>query len=178
MRDRYKISDQNSVYFITSTIIEWLPVFTNNKYCDILIDSLKHCIENKSLNLYAYVILDNHFHLIGSAPELSKTISSVKKYSARMILKQLEDDNRNWLINQMEFFKKKFKKESDHQVWQEGYHPVLISDQDVFVQKVEYIHNNPVKRGLVDLPECWRYSSARNYLMDDHSIISVNCEMS
>jgi hypothetical protein len=49
-------------------------------------------------------------------------------------------------------------------VWQEGYHPQMITREDVFKQKVEYIHNNPVKRGFVEEVEHWIYSSANNYL--------------
>ncbi len=90
MRDRYKILDKNGIHFITSTIVEWLPVFTNAVYFQILIDSMNYCIQYKSLKLYAYVILENHFHLIASALHLSETISSIKKFTAKMILEQLE----------------------------------------------------------------------------------------
>ena len=86
MRDRYKILDKEGVYFITSTIVEWLPVFTSKVYFDILIDSMKYCIQEKALNLYAYVILEDHFHLIVSAMNLSETISSLKKFTARKII--------------------------------------------------------------------------------------------
>ena len=75
MRSRYKITDQDGIYFITSTIVEWLPVFTNLPYFQIIIDSLKFCIKSKALKLYAYVILDNHFHLIVSGFQLSENHS-------------------------------------------------------------------------------------------------------
>lgn len=163
---------------MTSTIIEWLPIFTSDKYFDILINLLKYCIDQKSLKLYVYAILDNHFHLIVSAPKLAEVISSVKKYSAKMIIKQLKHDNKEWLLNQLTYRKKAYKMASNYQVWQEGAHPVLISSLDVFRQKAEYIHHNPVRRGLVDQPEHWRYSSARNYILDDHSIIKIDCTLS
>jgi len=178
MRDRYKIIEQDEIYFITSTIVEWLPVFTSDEYFEILINSVKYCAGQKSLKIYAYVILDNHFHLIASAPELTKVISSLKKYSAKLIIKQLKQDNKDWLLNQLAYRKKAYKKASTYQVWQEGIHPVLISNLEIFRQKVEYIHFNPVKRGLVDMTDHWRYSSARNYIHEDHSIIEVDCSMS
>ena len=67
MRDRYKILEENGIYFVTSTIIEWIPIFTQKVYFDIVIETLKFCKKNKGLQLYAYVIMDNHFHLIVSS---------------------------------------------------------------------------------------------------------------
>ena len=177
MRSRYKIIDKDGIYFTTSTIVEWLPIFTSLPYFNIIIESLKHCMENKSLKLYAYVIMDNHFHLIVSAPELSKTLQDLKKFTAHQIIDILKKDNKQWLLNQFTFYKKRYKSKSKHQVWQEGSHPELLMSPDMFVQKAEYIHYNPVKRGLVDLPEHWRFSSARNYLLDDHSIIEVDLSL-
>ncbi|MCP5007098.1 MAG: hypothetical protein GY941_24610 [Planctomycetes bacterium] len=63
----------------------------------------------------------------------------------------------------LDFYKKRYKQTSEYQVWQEGFHPKMIGTQEVFIQKVEYIHNNPVRRGLVESAEYWRYSSAGNY---------------
>ena len=178
MRDRYKITEKDGVYFITSTIVQWLPVFTNSGYFEIITDSLRFCIKNKALKLYAYVILDNHFHLVVSSPQFSDTIAALKKFTARNIIEQLKHDNKEWLLNQFAFYKKSYKSESTYQIWQEGVHPVLISSTEMLTQKIEYIHHNPVRRGLVDLPEQWRFSSARIYIFNDHSIIEVNCLLS
>ena len=68
MRDRYTICEQDGVHFFTSTINKWLPVFTSKTYFDIIIESLQFCIDNKAFQLYAYVIMDNHFHIIASSP--------------------------------------------------------------------------------------------------------------
>ncbi|WP_308472004.1 hypothetical protein [Methylobacter tundripaludum] len=61
------------------------------------------------------------------------------------------------------FFKRTHKQETTHQVWEEGNHPQIIESEAVMHQKLDYIHQNPVKRGYADQPEYWRYSSARNY---------------
>ncbi len=61
MRSRYAIREANAAYFITSTTVAWLPVFTTAACCDILVQSLMYCRENKGLKIYAGVILDNHF---------------------------------------------------------------------------------------------------------------------
>jgi len=145
-----------------------------NKVFEIIINSLKHCIENKNLNLFAYVVLDNHFHLVASAPDLSGILSSLKKYTAKEIIIQIKNDRKDWILNQFSYYKKAYKKGSEYQVWQEGFHPQLIMSEKVMLQKIEYIHNNPVKRGLVDNQEHWRYSSARNYILDDNSILNIS----
>ena len=175
MRDRYKIYEQNGIHFLTSTINKWLPVFTSNTYFDIVINSLQSCIDNKEFQLYAYVILENHFHIIASSPHLSTTVASLRKYTARKIIEHLRKDNKTWLLNQFEFYKKRYKKKSQYQIWQEGIHPKLIQTKEMLFQKIEYIHYNPVLRGYVNVAEHWCYSSARNYLNDDHTILKVNC---
>jgi REP element-mobilizing transposase RayT len=68
------------------------------------------------------------------------------------------------LLKQIKRAKLKHKNQSKYQVWQEGFRAKQITTDNMMVQKIEYIHNNPVKRGYVDVPEHWRYSSARNYL--------------
>ena len=174
MRSLYKIIEEEGTYFITSTIIEWIPVFTSKKYFEILIDALKFCRANKNLNLYAYVILDNHFHLVVSGPNLSNIIQSLKRYTSRQIITLLQTQKKEWLLNQLAYFKKRHKTESDHQVWQEGFHPALMQTDQMLMQKIVYIHNNPVKRGHVERPEHWLYSSARNFVLEDHSIIELD----
>lgn len=174
MRTRYRIIEKNGIYFVTSTTVEWIPLFTSRKYCDIVIQSLKFCKETKGLRLYAFVIMDNHIHLIVKASELSGTMASFKKFTAKEIIGQLKHDNKQWLLGQLAFYKKKYKTESDYQVWQEGIHPQLILNEEMLMQKIEYIHSNPVRHGLVDTPEHWRYSSSRNYLLNDHSVIPID----
>ena len=174
MRSRYKITDQDGIYFITSTIVEWLPVFTSRPYFDILIQSFRYCQQHKGLKLYGYVILDNHFHAIVAGSNLSRTIADMKKFTARQIIVQLQAEQKRWLLNQLTYYKKRYKTKSDHQVWQEGYHPVLVTSEEMLRRQLEYIHHNPVKRGVVAAPEHWLYSSARDYILGDSSIIKLD----
>ena len=173
MRSRYKIINNESVYFITSTTIEWIPVCTNEKYFDIIINVIKFHQANSDLKIYCYVILDNHFHLIASGNNLSKTIASIKSYSAKEVIIQLKIDKKEWLLNQLSYFKKRYKVKSKYQLWQEGFHPKLIEFDKVLKQKIEYIHNNPVKRGFVNKPEYWRYSSATDYYLEEKGEIEI-----
>ena len=160
MRSRYQINSPHLAHFVTGTIVEWLPVFTTGARCDLLVQSLAWCREQKGLRIYAWVILENHFHAILSSPELSRILADLKRHTAKVLLAQLEAEKCDWLLNQLAYFRLKHKTESGHQIWQEGSHPQALVSDAMMQQKREYLHQNPVKRGLVALPEHWRYSSA------------------
>ena len=165
MRSRYTIREKDQAHFVTATIVEWLPVFTTAGCCNILVESLLHCRQHKALRIHAWVILDNHFHAILSGPDLADTLRDLKRFTARSLLSQLQIEKREWLLNQLAFYRAKHKSDSDHQVWQEGSHPQAISTDAVMEQKLDYLHHNPVRRGFVAAPEHWSYSSAHEWLV-------------
>jgi REP element-mobilizing transposase RayT len=160
VRSRYRINDPRFAHFVTSTIVAWLPVFTTASRCDILLQSLEYCRAHKGLKIHAWVILDNHFHAILAAPDLSQVLADFKRHTAQQILALLKTEQCDWLLNQFHYFRAAHKLESTHQIWQEGSHPQAIVSDEIMLQKLEYLHNNPVKRGLVGAAEHWRYSSA------------------
>jgi REP element-mobilizing transposase RayT len=162
-RTRYRIFETEYPYFMTCTIVGWQAVFTRPEAAQIIYDSWKYLQAEKDFQLYAYVILENHLHLIASAPDLSRVMQSFKGYTAHEIIDLLKRRGAETLLRQLEFFKLKHKTETTYQVWQEGSEPKQIQSDETMWQKLEYIHMNPVKRGYIDDPLHWRYSSARNY---------------
>jgi REP element-mobilizing transposase RayT len=144
--------------------VAWVPVFTRRPYFDLVLKTLHYCRENKGLKLFAWVLLDNHMHLLAASEQLPKTMQEFKSFTARELIRLAQKDGREWLLAQFKFYKTHHKGDSHYQVWQEGYHPQVITTEDMLRQKIEYIHYNPVKAGLVDKAEDWPYSSARNYL--------------
>ena len=174
MRSRYRINNENAAHFITSTVIEWLPVFTTAACCDIVVQSLAYSRDHKGLKIHAWVILDNHFHAIVSGPDVARTIADLKKFTAHQILRQLKAERREWLLNQLAYFCAAHKTASTHQVWQEGVHPQSIMTDEMMLQKLEYVHNNPLKRGLVASPEHWVYSSAHEWLPGAIPVLRVD----
>jgi len=175
MRSRYKFDDsQNQLYFVTLTVVAKIPVFTNSRYMNVLIDNLKFYRRKEGLKIFYYVIMDNHIHMIISHGEnTGGIIRNYKSYTAKEMLNFLKKDERKWIIYLMEHYKKQYKTESRYQFWQEGSHPKLIQSLEMLRQKIEYIHFNPVKRGLVLEPEDWLYSSARNF-SDKGSIFELD----
>ncbi len=162
-RSRYKVYEPTHPHFITLTVLHWIPLFTNTKSVDILLDCFMYLQKNDNLKIYSYVILENHLHLVASSDDIAKTIKKFKSYTAKKLLKLLQEENIKTILEQLAFYKKAHKKTTTYQVWQEGMQPKLIQDEKTMIQKIEYIHNNPVKRGYVDEAKHWRYSSARDY---------------
>jgi REP element-mobilizing transposase RayT len=129
-----------------------------------VLDSLQFLQQHERLTVYAYVILENHLHLIASADNLSKEIANFRSYTARQIIGFYKTQNAQYILKQLNYYKLRHKTDRDYQLWQEGTHPEQIQGEAMMRQKIEYIHYNPVKRGYVDEPTHWRYSSARNYV--------------
>ena len=175
---RYKVHRElYNLYFSTSTIVDWLPVFTTDSYFSIIVNSLKYCQSQKGLNIVAYVIMPEHIHLVTSNPEegsLSDITRDLKRFTSKEITRQLERDNEVSLLNVLQKSAAKGRGNTEYKVWQDGFHPEAIYSETFLNQKVEYIHYNPVRRGLVSRPEEWRYSSARNYTSHDETIIEVD----
>jgi REP element-mobilizing transposase RayT len=162
-RSRYRFGENEYAYFLTCTVVGWLPVFTQPETVQILYDSWRFLQDNGRLTIYGYVILENHLHLVASSPAISKEIGDFKSYTARQVVDYLEARNVKTLLKWLRLLKARHKHDREYQVWQEGSHPQQIEDDEVMRQKLEYIHDNPVKRGYVDEPTHWRHSSARNY---------------
>jgi REP element-mobilizing transposase RayT len=162
-RSRYRIYDSKAPHFLTCTVINWMPLFTRPQTVEIIFNALQYRQEHNGWKIYGYVFLENHIHMIIQSEELSEELSRFKSFTARKLIDYLEEINAERLLKQMAFFRKEHKRDRDYQCWEEGSHPQLVDNEDILRQKLEYIHQNPVKRGYVDKAEDWRYSSARNY---------------
>jgi len=162
-RSRYKFVDPTLPHFVTCTVLHWIPVFTRTDTVNILLDSLRYLMV-EGLRVYAYVILENHMHLVAQSKQLDRDMRRFKSFTARELIHYLDKNRVTPILEQLAFYKKAHKGDQAYQFWQEGVHPEWIQNTAMMQQKVEYIHHNPVKRGYVDEARHWRYSSARNYL--------------
>ena len=173
----YTISDQYKPYFITATVVDWIDVFTRQNYRDIIIDSLKYNIENKGLIVYAYVIMSNHLHFIIQAKNgnLSDILRDFKKHTSKAILKMFIEEpesRREWMLDRFNKAKESHQRNTNFQFWQYGNHAEEIYSQPFFWSKIDYIHFNPVRAGIVKRPQDFIYSSANNYI-DSVGLIKV-----
>ncbi len=91
MTTGYQIKEQDALYYLTLQIVDWVDVFIRPIYRDILIESLQYCINNKGLQVFAYVVMSNHVHMVvqSSTANLSGTIRDFKKYTSKRIIETI-----------------------------------------------------------------------------------------
>lgn len=158
----YTVKDQGAVHFVTFTVHQWADVFTRSVYVDILLNSLKFCQEKKGLEIYAWVVMSNHCHLVVRAKNenLSDIIRDLKKFTSKAIYKSIEENSHEsrkaWLLLALKY-------EERIWFWEEGYHGEEILSQSFFDSKVNYIHMNPVRAGIVEKEEEYLLSSAADF---------------
>jgi putative transposase len=167
--DNYFIKDQNATYFLTFTIVDWVDVFTRKEYKSVIVDSLNHCIENKGLEVFAWCLMSNHLHLVCRANEdakISDIVRDFKKYTAKTILDKIinePESRRDWMLYRFEFAGKFDNRISKYRFWQDTNHAIQLINTEPIVQKINYIHDNPVRALIVGRQEDYLYSSARDY---------------
>jgi REP element-mobilizing transposase RayT len=165
-------------YFLSCVVTERAFLFTSHNYFQTIIQSLKYCQEKKDLRLAGYVIMPNHVHLIcagSSAHPLSDTIRDFKQFTAKKIIEELQAEKRALQLALFRDAAERDGRGSNFKIWMEGNHPILVNSDVMFREKLLYMHNNPVRKGYVEKPEHWLYSSARNYVLGDHGMIRVEC---
>lgn len=163
--------EAGSVYFLTMTVVDCVDIFTREDYRYIIIDSLKHCQNEKGLEIYAWCLMTNHLHMIASAKangtfSLSDILRDFKKFTSKAIvakIKEIPESRRIWLLDRYEFAGKYNKKIEFYKFWQDGNEPKEIYSAEFLQQKISYIHDNPVKAGWVIEPHYYKYSSAIDY---------------
>ncbi len=175
MSEKYKVFDSKMPHFITITVVGWVDVFTRPNYTTILDQSIKYCITSKGLIVLAYVYMTNHIHLIVRSEEnkIQDIVRDFKKFTSKALIKEIESSNESrkvWMLNKFSFEADKTKRGVKYKFWQDGFHPIVLDKNYLLEQKLDYIHQNPVKAGFVNNAEDWKNSSAKSYMMDDKTI--------
>ena len=164
----YKIRNQGATYFLTFTVEGWIDLFSRKVYRDIILDSFMFCRKNKGLQIHAFVIMSNHIHVIWTAKNnnLSDIIRDFKTHTSNTFIKVMEyvlESRRGWLLHMFKYYARGTNANKVFKIWTNDNHPEEIFTQDFFYQKLKYIHENPVRAGLVKKETDYIYSSASNY---------------
>jgi len=173
--DAYQFQEGIFVYFVTFTITDWLPIFITPEAVQIIVESLRFCIEQKNLRINAYVIMPNHIHMIVfdeqfNNQRLKRTLIDFRKFTGHQLANYVD----NHLSSSFsETIHNKILGDRCRQVWQPGWHAEGVVGEAFWEQKINYIHMNPVKKGFVNLPEHWRYSSAGYWLNGEDGDVPV-----
>ena len=158
------------ICFITATVVDWVDVFTRPQYKQIVVDSLEYCHANKGLIVHAWVLMTNHLHMIVSTDktdDLSNILRDFKKFTSKMVITTIKNNEKesrkDWMLDRFRFAAANDKKTAGYKFWQDGNYVEQIISKDFFMQKLDYVHQNPVRQGFVSRAEDYLYSSARDY---------------
>jgi len=174
----YQIKDQSKAHYLTFQVVYWIDLFSRQAYRDIVIDSLKYCQKEKGLEIYAYVIMSNHIHILcrSSSEELSNTIRDFKKFTSKRTIEHIKENStesrKEWMLRLFKHAAKRQNKTGEYQVWTHENHAIEVTSNSFIESKVEYIHNNPVRAGIVKQAEDYIYSSASTYA-DEGGLIEI-----
>jgi REP element-mobilizing transposase RayT len=168
--DKYLISDQHATYFLTFTVVRWIDVFSRQEYRNILVDSLNYCAREKGLTVFAWVIMTNHVHLVATCRvphRMSDFLRDFKKFSSKQIVEAIHaipESRRSWLLDAFGFEAKRTGRAQEFKLWKDDNHAIDLTHSNVDpMEKVRYIHENPIRAGIVVEADHYIYSSAIDY---------------
>lgn len=180
MSTKYKFHDPDACYFVTFAVVGWVDLFTRNVYKDILLESWRYCQQQKGLLIHAYVIMTNHVHMIisrNSDPLLEAIMRDMKKFTSSKLLEAIKkepESRKEWMLM---LFRQAGENNSNNkifQLWQQDNHPIECGSPTILRQKMDYVHENPVRAGFVEKAEDWTYSSAAHYYCGKKSLIELS----
>jgi REP element-mobilizing transposase RayT len=180
MSRNYKFHNPEGIYFVSFAVVEWIDVLKSDKYKNIIVDSIHYCQKNKGMELFAWCIMTNHVHLVfrcinENKPEI--TLGDLKRFTSREIVKAIQENpkesRKEWLLEQFKSAGNSSSNVKNYQFWRHDNKPIELWSNKVINEKINYIHNNPVKNGLVYYPEDYVYSSAKDYAGENGLINDV-----
>ena len=164
----YKIQE-GKVHFLTLTVVDWIDVFTRENHKMAIVDSLTFCQKHKGLDVFAWCLMPSHLHMIIASKNdenLSNILRDFKKFTSKEIIRLIQEEpesRREWLLDKFEYAGKYNPKITNYKFWLDSNRPTILYSPKFTWQKINYIHNNPVKERIVAEPHEYLFSSARNY---------------
>jgi len=163
---RFQESGQS--HFITFCCYHRQQLFTTNASRQVFKSALERVRRSFRLRLYGYVVMPEHVHLLLSEPEkdtLADALKSLKQGVSRRLLPKMGGP-----------FKPSVGLSGEQHFWQKRYYDFNIRNYPQFVEKLRYIHRNPVKAGLCERPEDWEWSSFRHDATGAEGRVEVESE--
>lgn len=155
-----RITRDKPCYYLTSVAKDRLPVFRTDKIKQIVSAALNEARKSAEILLFAYVIMPDHLHLITDG---SRSVADVLRFTngitARRVIDYLKENDFKSSLEKLRQEEKKRKYK--YSLWEHHPDAFLLTSETTFMQKVNYIHQNPVRAGLVVKAEDYLYSSAR-----------------
>ena len=188
-----KFNVPGDIHFVTTRTFKKYPFFKEEKCCDLFLENLEFYRVKFDLKIYAYCIMPDHVHLLiyfnldkYHNLTISKIMQNIKSATARQIINyyKASPGSREPLLSaripgteqglRATQTRKGDKRGLKYRIWQPGFYDFNIYSDKKFNEKLDYIHENPIKAGLVDDISKYKYCSWRNYEMSDHSIFKID----
>ena len=179
MATRYRFGDSYIPHFVTFATVQWVDALSRPLYKNIVVDSLKYCIKEKGLKVHAWVIMSNHVHLIISSDHnrLEDIMRDMKKFTSRSLITAIKENpqesRKSWMLWIFESSGKQNSNNKTYQFWQQDNHPVALTTGSMTEQRLNYLHNNAVRAGLVNEQPHYLYSSAADYCMVQAGMLPI-----
>jgi putative transposase len=180
MSSKYKVGDNEIPHFISFSVVNWIDALTRNEYKDVIVESLKYCQKEKGMKLHAWILMSNHVHLIISCKQgflISDCLRDLKKYTSKQIVEAIKNNpkesRKEWMIWMFERAGKKNVNNKGFQFWQQDNHPIELVTNEMLQERLDYLHENPVKAGIVYKAEDYIYSSAIDYYTEQKGLIKL-----
>lgn len=156
----FQVSRTTPAYYLTSVAHNRLNVFQSDKIKQIVCDALDEARKSAGLLIFAYVIMSDHIHLItDSSRSISETLRFTNGIIAKRVIDYLKENNFESSLAKLRIQLRDRKHK--HSLFQHHPNAFEIYGEDTMIQKVNYVHLNPVRAGLVDTPNDYLFSSAR-----------------
>lgn len=170
----------DACYFLTLNIVDKIDLFVRPAYKQVITDALNHFIRTQGLHLYSWCLMSSHLHLVlrtkdGAAPAWFER--DFKRYTTPALLKTIEvemDLRREWMLQRFEEYGRSLRRLEKYHLWQNCSSPLRIENDQprLLMDRISHVHENPVREGIVDQPEAYLFSSARDYA-GIHGLVAV-----
>jgi putative transposase len=177
-RQRNLIDDSLFPIFITTTIVRWIPVFEDCPLAENCLRKFEDYRKAMGVSVYAYVLMPNHFHGIvktSQKGDLSELMRTWKSASARMLIESGERCHQDWLNSFQENAVEYKVRGQKYQVWMPRFDDFAIRNERELAIKMNYIHGNPMKHGIIEKAEDYPFSSLKDYLGGTNGYVTIDC---
>lgn len=158
--EKFQISRDSQALYITAVTKDRLPVFRTDAVKSLVCKAINEARNSGQLLLFAYVIMLDHMHLLTNCPnDSADVLRYLKGITGRRVIDFLKEKKYEQSLAKLRH--EEWKRKHSHSVWQKEKNVLSIFSEAMFMQKVNYIHNNPVRAGLVERAIDYRWSSAR-----------------
>lgn len=156
----FRISKDKPAFYLTAVTSNRLPVFRTSALAQLICDALDEARRSGKFLIFAYVIMLDHLHLVtDSRVESTNILRFVKGIASRRIIDYLKENGHDESLQKLRVQHR--SDGSDYAVWQRHPNTRLLWSENMLWQRSQYTHLNPVRSGLVDHPNDWKWSSAR-----------------